>query len=182
MLSLKLYTKIALLSLLPLTSLKGQEILHQDIVYLPESGIDFSSLISKFKGRVIYLDIWATWCMPCRKELTLKQDIKAFADFARKNNVVVLYICCDKNGNMWKNFIETNEMYGYHILANQQINNTLHTTFSVQRGSHGKRKLQRAFFLPRHIIIDQSGTVRDSSAQRQGTALVYRQIEEILKN
>lgn len=49
----------------------------------------FESMIAKFKGKVIYVDFWATWCAPCMqgiKEIApLKEDMK-------NENVVFLYI------------------------------------------------------------------------------------------
>jgi len=83
--------------------------------------------------------------MPCRKELELKKDVKAFADFAEKNNIVVLYICFDKNGNSWKEYMDANELTGSHIPVNKHIDEAFHTTFSVPKGRHGKRQLEELF-------------------------------------
>jgi thiol-disulfide isomerase/thioredoxin len=152
------------------------------IVYLNEPNVSFDDLINKFKGKIIYLDVWATWCAPCRKELQKKNDIKSFAEFAQSNNVIVLYICCDKGGNSWKQFAKINQLSGYHLLASQSINKTFHTRFSVPKGIHGKRHQQKAFFLPRHMVIDQSGAICDSAAERQGMASVYHQINQLMKN
>lgn len=167
-----------LVGLLLTPSVKAQGVSASRIVYLTDTAVNFNGLLDKFKGKIVYIDIWATWCSPCRKELQAKKDIKGFDEFALKNDVVLLYICCDKNGNAWKQFITANKLAGYHILANQAINNTFHTAFATVQNRQGK--LKSSFYIPRHIIIDQTGAVADSSADRQGSAAVYSKINKLL--
>lgn len=38
--------------------------------------IKYSSIIEKYKGKVIYVDMWASWCTPCRKEIKKMKSIK----------------------------------------------------------------------------------------------------------
>ena len=38
-----------------------------NIVFKDESGADTS--LEKWRGRVVLLNLWATWCAPCRKEM-----------------------------------------------------------------------------------------------------------------
>src|ERR1700761_2074057 len=68
-----------------------------NIYYLADSTTNFDDLIDKFKNKIIYVDIWATWCVPCVRELVEKKDIEQFTSFAMKNDIVVLYITCDNN-------------------------------------------------------------------------------------
>jgi thiol-disulfide isomerase/thioredoxin len=157
---------------------KAQSASKDNIHYLTDTNTNFDGLISQFKGKVIYIDMWATWCSPCRHELQSKKDIKGFEAFALKNNIVVLYICCDKNGDKWKQFVTANKLAGYHTLINNSINEDFHTTFSMVQNRRGK--LKRSFYLPRHLIIDKKGMVVDSIADRQGSAAVYAQLNKML--
>lgn len=153
---------------------------NHGITYLSDTTIDFNTLLNKFKGKIIYVDIWATWCVPCRKELELKKEVRNFEAFALKNNVIVLYICDDKDGSNWKQFISDHHLIGYHILANRLINETLHTTFSTIQKRNGIMK--RSFYIPRHMVIDQKGTVVDSAADHQGSTTVYLKINKLLNS
>ncbi|MDO3624666.1 thioredoxin-like domain-containing protein [Mucilaginibacter sp. BT774] len=146
--------------------------------YLTDTTSDFNGLINQFKGRIIYVDIWATWCSPCRNELRMKKNIHDFKQFADKNNIILLYICCDKNGDNWKQFIAANQLSGYHILVNSHIDSDFHTTFSSVQTRNGKPK--RSFFIPRHMIIDTAGRVADSTADSQGAAAVYAALNKLL--
>ena len=147
------------------------------IVFINDTTLNFNSLINKFKGKIVYVDIWATWCSPCRQELLKRKDIKAFQDFASKNDIVILYICCDKQ-DWWKHFVTTNKLIGYHILVNKYIDQAFHTTFSSVQNRVGIMK--RSFYIPRHMIIDQSGAVVDSTVDRQGSASVYQKITQLI--
>jgi len=152
---------------------------ESNIHYLTDTAVDFNGLISKFKGKVIYVDIWATWCSPCRHELQVKKDIEGFKDFASKNDIVILYICCDKDGKGWEQFITANKLAGYHILVNAHLDKDFHTTFSTVQNRKGVMK--RSFYIPRHIIIDKNGMVADSSGGSQASASVYATLNKMIK-
>jgi len=144
---------------------------HIQYKYLTDTTVDFDRLISQFKGKIIYVDVWATWCNPGRRELRINKAVHGFKRFADQNNIVLLYICFDKNGSSWKEFIAANKLSGYHLLVNSHIDKDFHTTFSSVQTRNGK--LKRSFYIPRHIIVDTAGRVADSTAGSQGTASVY---------
>lgn len=148
------------------------------IYYLTDTTVNFNGLIDRFKGKIIYVDIWASWCSPCKQELQDSKDVKGFEDFAKKNDIIILYICCDKNGNSWKPFITANKLSGYITLVNPHIKQDLHTTFSMVQRRQGKMK--RSFYLPRHFIVDRNGIVVDSLAAHQGSASVYSKLNAML--
>jgi hypothetical protein len=162
-------TIVLFICLLPILPVRAQTSKESSIHYLTDTTVDFNGLISKFKGKVIYVDIWATW-----------RDVKAFSDFASKNDVVILYICCDKDGKSWKGFINKNQLAGYHILVNSHMEKDFHTTLSQVQMRNGAMK--RSLYLPRHIIIDRNGVIADSSADRQGSASVYARLNKMLNN
>ena len=176
--SVKLYTVIVLSIFIIVNKIKAQSLSGYKIQYLAHSAIDFNSLISQFKGKVIYIDIWATWCGPCKRELLQTNDVRDFGDFAMKNNVIILYICCDKSNQSWKAFISQHKLCGYHILENVDLNSDLHTKFSYVQT--GYITLKKGFYIPRHIIIDKNGAVADSLADRQGSAKSYVQLKKVL--
>ena len=160
------------------TKVEAQAPVKPQIHYLTDTTLNFNGLISQFKGKVIYVDVWASWCGPCLRELQAKKEVNAFETFAQRNDVVLLYICADNDGKSWKQFISANKLNGYHVLAGSNLNKDFHTVFSSVQTRAGK--LKRSFYLPRHFIVDQTGAVVDSTAGRQGSAAVYTSIKSIL--
>lgn len=151
---------------------------NDNIHYITDTTLNFNQLVSRFKGKVIYVDIWASWCGPCKKELRNAKQLKDFQAYAKRNDIVILYICCDKTGDQWRSFISANHLSGYHILVNEHLNNDFHTTFSSVQKRRGVMK--RSFYLPRHIIVDKMGAVADSAVSYQGDRSVYLQLEKLL--
>lgn len=164
--------------LISLNQVKAQATRNRTVNYLTDTSANFQTLISQFKGKIVYVDIWATWCSPCRQELRKAKEIEAFADFAKKNNIAILYICADHNAKGWKQFITSNNLTGYHCLTGQALDNDFHTIFSSVQLRSGVMK--RSFYIPRHMIVDQAGTIVDSTAGPQGSMDVYRKISKLI--
>jgi thiol-disulfide isomerase/thioredoxin len=63
--------------------------------------------LDQMNGRVVLIDFWATWCVPCLKELPhLKEIAKEFAG----QPLVILSISWDEDPLAWKHFIAKNGM------------------------------------------------------------------------
>lgn len=148
-----------------------------NIYYITDTTLSINGLIDKFKNKIIYIDVWASWCGPCRQELQQPKDIKTFQAFAEKNDIVILYICADDSGSKWRSFITKNNLAGYHVLTNSHIKNDFHTTFSQVQNRNGIMK--RSFYIPRHFIIDKHGAVVDSMADSQGSPSLYAKLKAL---
>lgn len=65
--------------------------------------------LSDFKGKYVYIDVWATWCGPCVQEIPMLEKLaKQLAD----KNIVFLSISIDKNKEAWLEKIEQDKMEG----------------------------------------------------------------------
>ena len=56
------------------------------------SRTSYLEIIEKNRGKVIYVDFWASWCSPCRKELKKMKNIK---DIFKEKEVAFIYITMD---------------------------------------------------------------------------------------
>lgn len=73
------------------------------------------------KGKVVLVNIWATWCAPCRKEIP---DLIAIHNEMASKGVMVFGISVDQDENkytMVKNFVEKKNVTYLNIIDNLKI-------------------------------------------------------------
>lgn len=122
----------------------------------------FDSMIKKFKGKVIYVDFWATWCGPCisgmRKIKPLKEDLK-------NEDVVFLYITNPTSPEgTWKNSIVN--IKGEHYRVTQDEWNYLADTFKISG-------------IPHYALVNKEGKV---IKRKMSLANNNSRLKTILKN
>lgn len=64
---------------------------------------DFESQVARHKGKVIYVDFWASWCIPCRKSFPWMNDMQAkYAD----KNFTILSVNLDAESDLAEKFLK----------------------------------------------------------------------------
>jgi thiol-disulfide isomerase/thioredoxin len=135
----------------------------------------FEELVEPFKGKVIYLDLWATWCGPCVEEFSNLEGLKEH--FKDSKQVKFLYLSIDEDPsskNKWKKFMNLYNLKGIHFMANENLHSAIHKKFGSLHKSGGY-----SLSIPRYIIINQKGEVVESTAKRPSDKdALYKQIEQ----
>ena len=72
--------------------------------------------LSQFKGKVVLLDFWASWCSPCIADLGTLRKIK---EQVAAQPVVFLNVSLDANEGAWKQAIAKHEIKGVHVRSEQ---------------------------------------------------------------
>jgi thiol-disulfide isomerase/thioredoxin len=126
--------------------------------------MSFDDVLKKYKGQVIYLDFWASWCGPCKKEMPYSQNLKK--EYEGKD-IAFVYISTDKNGASWLNMIDNLEISGHHYRANPDVRMEIVERFNLQ-------------YIPRYILINKDGKVADANAKRPSDPMVKGDINKLL--
>ena len=118
-------------------------------------------LLSLFKGKKLYIDIWATWCSPCKEEFRHNKELKKLL---KEKGVEILYISVDKDyyEQKWKENIKYFGLDGNHIrITNKSLHDDL---LKIYKGS-----------IPHYAIINETGKIENLNAPRPSS------IEELRK-
>lgn len=97
---------------------------------------------SDYKGKVVLLDFWATWCIDCRMEIPWYIE---FGNRYRSRGLEVVGVSMDGNWDAVKPFVDQ-----------QKIN------YTVVMGSTEMTSLYSVKFLPRTVLIDRDGKIADT--------------------
>lgn len=136
---------------------KAEQPFAQDIKFVEDYNTitNFNDLLSHFKGKKIYIDIWGTWCGPCKTEFQHKSDLDKLL---KSKGVNALYICEGRisKEEAWKNMIKFYGLEGHHLMANEALLTDIFSIF----GNNG------SFYYPRYILIDEEGNIAQSVAAK----------------
>ena len=86
--------------------------------------------LSQFKGKTIFLDLWATWCGPCLKEMPFYDQLKQ--QYADHPEVVFISLSIDDNVQAWKNHLKKRNASGNQWIIKRSDLNAYNVT-SVPR-------------------------------------------------
>lgn len=118
--------------------------------------VDFAT----FRGKYVYVDLWASWCGPCVKEVPYLQALEKDLQNA---NVVFVSISLDQNEKAWRNKMEALNMHGNQLLNSD---NSLAEALNVSG-------------IPRFLIYDKEGKLLDSNALRPSAPSLKAKLEKL---
>lgn len=120
--------------------------------------VDFA----EFKGKYVYVDMWASWCGPCCREVPYLQELEKTLE---NKDVVFVSISTDADTASWKNKMAELGMHGNQL---HDRNNTLGTALNV-RG------------IPFFVIYDKEGKLHTYGAMRPSTGELLKKFLEELR-
>ena len=111
--------------------------------------------VQSFKGKKVYIDVWATWCGPCKDQF---KYVDRLEEFLRSKNIEILYISIDdaQRDKQWKEMIKFYNLKGKHIRTNKSLDTDLRRIFNQNS----------IITIPWYILIDENGNIIKGHASR----------------
>ena len=125
-----------------------------------------STFIEANKGKIIYIDFWASWCAPCRAAFPSSR--KLHEEFKEKE-IVFLYLSTDANFEAWKK-------------ANQFEKLTENSYFIINPKTSEYLKKLAIDFIPRYVLINSNGEISNPKAPSPDSDKIKQELNNLLQS
>ncbi|RYZ85673.1 MAG: TlpA family protein disulfide reductase [Proteobacteria bacterium] len=135
------------------------------IVGKDKDGVPFS--LSDLRGKYLLVDFWASWCAPCREELSY---IKVLYETYNARGFEVLSVTLDENPDAWTKAIDKEKIGNWKHFSIPQNNSDAKTNYFVNG-------------IPHKVLIDPNGVIvgKWKGGGRRNKQQLEQQLHEIFK-
>lgn len=128
-----------------------------------QSKKQFQSVINENKGKVIYLEFWASWCAPCIKEL---KKTKKLQSKYKGEDITFVYLSIDTDKQSWVKSSKKLEIFDYNY-------NLLTQDFHLSKNL----KSLEVTSIPYYIIIDKNGKISEVNAPNPNSKDIIKRLD-----
>ena len=123
----------------------------------------FASIISQFRGKVLLVDFWATWCGPCRMA---NQEMAPMKEELKDKDIVYVYITGETSPKgTWENMIP--DIHGEHFRVTDKQWAYLGNAMGIEG-------------VPTYFVIDREGGIKYKSVGFPGVAKMKEELVKVL--
>tara|TARA_R110001583_G_scaffold35585_3_gene118277 strand:+ start:96801 stop:97814 length:1014 start_codon:yes stop_codon:yes gene_type:complete len=108
--------------------------------------------LDDLKGNYVYIDVWATWCGPCKREIPFLKEVEK-AYHGKNIEFVSMSIDLAKDHDKWRKMVEEKELGGIQIFADNNWKSDFVRAYKING-------------IPRFILIDPVGNIVSANAPR----------------
>ena len=119
--------------------------------------------LADFRGKYVYIDVWATWCGPCRQEIPY---LKKLDEDYKDAQIVFLSLSVDQDKAKWEKMVKEQSMRGVQLHIGQ--NSSFQQAYKIEG-------------IPHFILLDREGRIIDKKMSRPSMDEVTRERIENLE-
>ncbi|WP_299520861.1 TlpA disulfide reductase family protein [Winogradskyella sp.] len=121
--------------------------------------------LKDLKGKYVYMDVWATWCGPCIREIP---SLKKIEEQYHGKNIAFVSTSIDKakDHNTWVEMVKNKELGGVQLMADNDWNSQFIKDYAIEG-------------IPRFILIDPDGNIVSADAPRPSNPKLVKMLEEL---
>jgi len=108
--------------------------------------------LNDLKGKYVYVDVWATWCGPCKREIPFLQEVEK-AYHGKNIEFVSISVDKEKDHETWKQMVADKELGGIQLYADKDWQSDFVQGYKING-------------IPRFILIDPKGNIVSANAPR----------------
>ncbi|MES2545550.1 MAG: TlpA disulfide reductase family protein [Bacteroidota bacterium] len=122
--------------------------------------------LEDLRGKYVYIDVWATWCGPCRGEIPYLKKVEE-KYHGKKIEFVSISVDEDKDHEKWKKFVTDKTLGGIQLFADKNWMSDFITSYGINS-------------IPRFILLDPQGNVVSADASRPSDQNLVAQLDKLL--
>ncbi|RXP63378.1 TlpA family protein disulfide reductase [Lutibacter sp. HS1-25] len=125
--------------------------------------------LSDLKGKYVYIDIWATWCGPCKREIP---SLKALEQKFEGKNIEFVSISVDNvdgrrgSRDSWLQMVKNEQLGGIQLFADNDFNSQFVRAYGINS-------------IPRFILVDPNGNIVEANAMRPSDPNIATYLQEL---
>lgn len=122
--------------------------------------------LRQLRGKYVYIDVWATWCGPCKGEIPHLGKLEA-ALHGKNIRFVSISVDKQKDKMAWQKFVKEKHLQGIQLMVNKDTDEPFTRKLNINS-------------IPRFILIDPDGKLVDANALRPSNPDLKKQLEQLL--
>lgn len=134
-----------------------------------------AELLKNVEGKLVYIDLMASWCKPCIMELKASQQLQPYFE---ANGIVELFISIDNQEDIGKaiSMIQKNALRGYFVSYHSPHVSNVNSTFAGEieslflKDENGNYSIS----IPKYAIVNKKGEIVERRAERPSNATALK--------